>query len=110
MNDNQEELNNTKIEIGNDLEDFLLTPTGTFFIKLLDQKISYICYDAILGKTSKGDRKGKYNSQTIEEFMLNRGFALGIQWVIDDIKSRINTAKRLMEEKKAQEEIDNEQP
>lgn len=95
----QEALDSRRIEIGTDLEEFTLSPAGHFLLNLWEQKISITCFDAVLGK-----KKKEYEVKSLEDLMIHRGFALGVQWVLDDIKSRINVSKRLLEEKKVREE------
>jgi hypothetical protein len=99
----QEALDARRIELGTDIEEFTLSPVGNFLLNLWEQRISLTCYDALLGKHKK-----EYLANSLDQFTFYRGFALGIQWVLDDIKSRVNIAKRLLEEKKTAEEAEAE--
>ena len=100
----QKAINNKKIEIGSDWEEFLSTSSGKFMISLWDQRISFTCVESLLGREVRGENKHQYKSRSLEDFMLNRGFALGVQSCIDDIKSYINAAKRLLEERREREQ------
>jgi len=84
-----------KAKIGFDLQDFIRTQSGAYVMQVLDQQIAITLSEMGLGKIQKGDKKGEFSCQTLAQFCQERGFALGIQWVVDFFKSRISEAKRI---------------
>lgn len=98
----KEEKQDRKAQIGFDLQDFIRTPAGTYLMQSLDQKIALTLSEMGFGKIQKGDNKGEFLCQTLPDFERARGFALGVQWVIEFFESRIGEAKRIDRERKAQ--------
>ena len=69
-----------------------------------EQQIAISMKDGYIGKHPKGDAKaGEYLVQDFSDFSVVRGFILGIEWVLDDIKSKINKAKRMERERRKEE-------
>jgi hypothetical protein len=92
-----------KAKIGFDLQDFIRTEAGSYLTQALDQKIALTLSEMGFAKIQKGERKGEFMIQTLPDFERARGFALGIQWVLELFNSRIGEAKRIEKERRAEE-------
>ena len=92
MTDEKQE---TKARVGFDIQDFIRSFSGSFVMKAFEQQIAITLSEMGMGKIQKGDKKGEFKCQTLSEFERTRGFALGVQWVIDFLESRVNEAKRI---------------
>jgi len=90
-----DEKTEVKARVGFDIQDFIRSFSGSFVMKAFEQQISITLLEMGMGKIQKGDRKGEFKCQTLSEFERTRGFALGIQWAIDFLESRVNEAKRI---------------
>lgn len=87
------------IEMGMKLEDFAISPAGKYLIHRYQQKVGYTA-DAMMFEKNKGG----FVVKDLADFSHHRGFANGVQWAIDEIRSMINVAKRLEKERIEQEE------
>lgn len=89
-----------KIRAGMELQDFIASYCGKYLLEMLNLKISLMCADAMLKKHNKGDNKGEFVYSSFPDIERCRGFVLGVQWVLDEISSIINTAVRLEQDRK----------
>jgi len=92
-----------KAKIGFDLQEFIRTEAGIYLTQSLSQKVAVTLSEMGFGKIQKGDRKGEFLCQTLPDFERARGFALGVQWVIDLFEARIGEAKRIEKDRRAKE-------
>lgn len=101
MTDEKQEI---KARIGFDIQDFTRSFSGSFVMKAFEQQIAITLSEMGMGKIQKGDKKGEFKCQTLSEFERMRGVALGVQWAIDFLESRISEAKRIEKTRSAKEE------
>jgi len=102
----RQEKHDQDIKLGFDLQDMLRTDAGAFLVKHWEQRIAIALKEGCLGKHPKGHpQAGEYMVLDYAAFCTVRGFCNGIQWVMGDIQSKINRAKRLeLERRKAEKE------
>lgn len=101
------EIEDEQLAIGLDFQQFIISGSGKYFMDLLEQLKALTCAEALLGKFETDrhkEKKGEYICQNLEDFYLQRGFALGIQEVIYKINEHINVAKRIRREREKEKE------
>jgi hypothetical protein len=87
------------IEMGMRVEDFAVSAAGKFLIQRYQQKVGLEADYMIFQRKKEG-----FAVKEPSEFYHHRGFANGVQWAIDEIRSVINVAKRF--EKERQEKLE----
>ena len=92
------------IELGFQWEDFFVSIPGKFFIERLQQKIGLTANSMMFDRIKTGPKTYDFSCLEISHFERHRGFALGVQWVLDEISSAIKFAKREEEERKKRAE------
>lgn len=91
------------IELGFRWEDFFTSMPGKFFLDRLQQKIGMTLHDMTFKREKVDAKTYDFTCLELSHFERHRGFALGVQWVLDEIKSAINFAKREEQDRKAKE-------
>ena len=100
----RQEKRDLHIKLGFDTQEFFKTQSGQFLMQNWEQHMAITMKDGYIGKYPKGHPKaGEYMVTDFSDFSVTRGFILGIEWILEDIESRINKAKR-MERERAKEE------
>jgi hypothetical protein len=94
------------IEFGMRLDDFFKTMPGKILLGRLEEKIGITANDMMFARGKKGKVESDFTCVELSHFERHRGFALGVKWVLDQINSIINTAKRAEEDRKQEKSED----
>jgi hypothetical protein len=97
------------IKVGFDTQEFFQSFSGSFMQQNWEQQIAIAMKDGYIGKYPKGDSKaGEYLVQDFADFSVARGFILGIEWVLNDIKAKTNRGRRLETQRRREEKEQSE--